>query len=115
MNIVVGLGTINYFLGGNINSILATDTAVNPALRKSAWSLFTNALADGDAVREFISNDVTGVCYNPHYGLEPDWRNACWGSKYARLLSLRLHQEQFLHSHLVLAKLALQQPRHLQS
>jgi hypothetical protein len=27
--------------------------------------------------------------YNHHNGLEPDWENACWGSNYDKLLSLK--------------------------
>jgi hypothetical protein len=31
-------------------------------------------------VRDFIPNNVTGISFNHHNRLEPDWRNACWGA-----------------------------------
>jgi len=80
---------VNYFLGGNINSVSADSTAVHPALRSSAWSLITVVPDAAQAIREFIPNEETGVCYNHHYRLEPDWRNACWGANYGRLSELK--------------------------
>ena len=88
-SILPDLGPVNYFLGGNIASVKIEDTSVNPALRQSAWSLFTTTVEGGDAVRQFIPNSVTGVCYNHHYGLEPDWRQACWGDHHAQLSMLK--------------------------
>ena len=86
------LGFVNYFLGGKINEVDTDETAVNPFLRSTIWSVFTNDDRSGQTVREFVTNDETGVCYNHHYGLEPDWRRACFGSHYDTLKSL---QEKF--------------------
>jgi len=81
--------TTNYFLGGKINDVGINETAVHPALRNGIWNIFTYGDRGAQKVREFIPNSVTGVCYNHHYSLEPDWRNACWGSNYARLYQLK--------------------------
>mmetsp|Transcript_20137 Transcript_20137/g.29687 ORF Transcript_20137/g.29687 Transcript_20137/m.29687 type:complete len:107 (+) Transcript_20137:178-498(+) len=84
------LGFVNYFLGGNINSVSDDEAAVNPALRNIVWNLQTTDLDEGQKIREFVPNDVTGVCYNHHhYRLEPDWHNVCWGSHYVRLSELK--------------------------
>jgi len=83
------LGTVNYFLGGNINNVATDATSVHPALRKSIYSIFTNDPVHNQKVRDFVNNDVTGVCYNHHNGIEPDWRNACWGENYDELESIQ--------------------------
>ena len=61
-NISGSLGGVNYFLGGKINDVSVTETSVHPALRNSIWSIFTTDRADNQRVRNFISNNVTGVC-----------------------------------------------------
>ena len=84
------LGPINYFLGGNIHTLFsANDTAIHPANRNAIWNIVTFDPVVGQKIREFIPNNVTGVGYNHHYRLEPDWHNACWGSHYERLLELK--------------------------
>jgi hypothetical protein len=83
------LSNPNYFLGGVINEIKTTETAVHPAMRSSLWNVHTNGDFASNRVREFIPNSVTGVCYNHHNVLEPDWRNACWGSNYGHLSSIK--------------------------
>mmetsp|Transcript_335 Transcript_335/g.446 ORF Transcript_335/g.446 Transcript_335/m.446 type:complete len:184 (+) Transcript_335:516-1067(+) len=83
------LGTINYFLGGMINEVPEDETSVHPAVRNSAWNLLS---IDSDTtlkIRDFVPNDVTGVCYNHHYRLEPDWHNACWGAHHSKLSELK--------------------------
>ena len=79
------LGSLNYFLGGNINAKSNNETAVHPALRNSVWNVVTFGDVDSEKVRSFIPNNVTGICYNHHNVLEPDWRNASWGVNYGRL------------------------------
>ena len=69
------LGYVNYYLGGNINEVGVDETSVHPALRSSIWSLFTINEVANQRVRDLLSNDITGVCYNHHNSLEPDWRN----------------------------------------
>jgi hypothetical protein len=56
------LGVINYFLGGEINNVSTLETAVHPALRKSIWNIISTTKSGAQRVREFVSNDVTGVC-----------------------------------------------------
>ncbi len=65
------------------------ETAVNPAVRQSSWNLMSIDHIASHKIREFVPNDVTGVCYNHHYRLEPDWQNACWGSQYSKLSELK--------------------------
>jgi len=89
LDIAGSLGFVNYFLGGKMNDVSTNETAVHPALRKSVWSIFTHSDEHGQRVREFVSNNVTGVCYNHHSAFEPDWRNACWGNNYEKLSSLK--------------------------
>ena len=74
-DIASNLGYVNYFLGGNINKVGIEETSVHPALRSSIWSLFTVNENANQKVREFLPNDITGVCYNHHNPTEPDWRN----------------------------------------
>lgn len=83
------LGTVNYFLGGNINDVPDDATAVHPGMRNAVWSVFPNTPDTQAALRQFIPNNVTGICFNHHSGTEPDWRNACWGSNYAKLESIK--------------------------
>lgn len=82
-------GLSNYFLGGCINEVDGAATSVHPAMRKSIYSISTKGSEASDIVRDFIPNDITGVDYNYHNVLEPDWRNACWGSNYARLMQIK--------------------------
>jgi len=72
------LGGVNYFLGGAINNVSATATSVHPAMRKAVWSVYTLGTSANQKVRDFLPNSVTGVDFNHHHVLEPDWRNACW-------------------------------------
>ncbi len=80
---------LNYFLGGNIMKIAGDDTSMHPAVRKSIWSVFTTGKEDSAKVRSLIPNNVTGICYNHHNTLEPDWRNASWGANYDRLNAIK--------------------------
>jgi hypothetical protein len=84
------LGPINYFLGGKINDVDVDSTVLNPAHRRTIWSVFTNSDEARDRLISFIPNNVTGVCFNRHSPSEPDWRNACWGPHYARLEVLKI-------------------------
>lgn len=61
-SIVSSLGTVNYFLGGNMNNVGKDDTAVHPALRNSIWSIFTLDPIDSQRVRNFVPNNETGIC-----------------------------------------------------
>jgi len=78
-------GFSNYFLGGKINSVKASETAVHPSMRESIYSVFSKGDMASEYIREFLPNTMTGVCYNYHNVLEPDWRNACWDSQYDSL------------------------------
>jgi len=80
---------LNYFLGGNIMNVPENETSVHPALRRSIWSVFNTGKDDAAKVRSFIPNDVTGICYNHHNPLEPDWSNASWGNNYNRLSKIK--------------------------
>lgn len=86
--IETSFSNLNYFLGGNINTS-DNETSVHPSLRSSIWSVFTSGDLDSEKVRSFIPNNVTGVCYNHHNVLEPDWRNACWGANYDPLNEIK--------------------------
>ena len=79
---------LNYFLGGNIN-IDDNSTSVHSAMRNSVWNVITLNRVDNDKVRAFVPNDVTGICYNHHSPLEPDWRNASWGDNYDVLNAIK--------------------------
>mmetsp|Transcript_18542 Transcript_18542/g.21403 ORF Transcript_18542/g.21403 Transcript_18542/m.21403 type:complete len:684 (-) Transcript_18542:29-2080(-) len=83
------LNNIHYFLGGNINSVPTNETSVHPALRSSVWNVITTGGEVSQMVRDFIPNEVTGVCYNHHNVLEPEWRDACWGNNYLKLSELK--------------------------
>ena len=72
------LGGVNYFIGGAINDVSPTATSIHPANRKAIWSLYTIGTSGGQKVRDFLDNNITGVDFNHHYVLEPDWRRACW-------------------------------------
>lgn len=90
------LGPVNYFLGGKIREVAENATAMHPAARRALWMVTTTDEASAQRVRDFLPNDVTGVCYNHHSVVEPDWRNACWGSNYGRLEELK---EQYDPAH----------------
>ena len=60
------LGFINYFWGVSINKIGDEDTAVHPAIRNSACSLFKIDANTNKQVQTFLPNDLTVVCYNHH-------------------------------------------------
>ena len=79
---------LNYYLGGNIN-IDDNSTSVHSAVRNSIWNLFTFDPETSERVRLFIPNNVTGICYNHHNPLEPDWRNASWGDNYDNLNAIK--------------------------
>jgi len=66
------LSPINYFLGGNMQSIPTDDSAVNPAMQKALFNVATFSSAGAQKVRESYPNNVTGVCFNHHSGAEPD-------------------------------------------
>lgn len=83
------LSSVNYFLGGKINDVPDDATAVHPGMRNAIWSVFPSSPDAQAALREFIPNKVTGVCFNHHSGTEPDWRDACWGANYAKLESIK--------------------------
>lgn len=82
-------GLPHYFIGGAINEVLTGKTAIHPAMRSSIYSLHTLGEDASNAVRDFIPNSITGVEYNYHNVIEPDWRNACWGSNYQRLYNAK--------------------------
>ncbi len=82
-------GVWNFLLGGAINEIGVDSTSVHPSMRSSVFSMSTRGSTASDIVREFVPNQYSGVDYNHHYVLEPEWRSACWGSNYARLLELK--------------------------
>ncbi|MFN9983458.1 MAG: hypothetical protein ACK53Y_26260 [bacterium] len=66
------LSPINYFLGGNMQSIPTDDSAVNPAMQKALFNVATFSSAGAQKVQESYPNNVTGVCSNHHSGAEPD-------------------------------------------
>ncbi len=82
-------GLPHYFIGGAINEVLTGKTAIHPAMRSSIYSLHTLGEDASKAVRNFIPNSITGVEYNYHNVIEPDWRNACWGTNYQRLYTAK--------------------------
>ncbi len=79
---------LNYFLGGKIN-VDDNSTSVHSAVRNSIWNVFTFDRKDSELVRSFIPNNVSGICYNHHNPLEPDWRNASWGNNYEILNTIK--------------------------
>lgn len=83
------LSEVNYFLGGAMTKVPTNETAVHPAMRQAIWALHTANEEGSNAVREFIPNNVTGVSFNHHSTVEPDWRNACWGTNYERLEGIK--------------------------
>lgn len=79
-----------YWLGGKINEVDPDDTAVHPAMRSGIYAISTFSTEDNDKVRDFVSNDETGCSFNHHSSVEPDWRNALWGTEhYRRLLGIK--------------------------
>jgi hypothetical protein len=80
MDLIVNgqLPSLNYFLGGVINNVSATATSVHPGMRKAIWSLYPKGVVGHQKLRDFFPNNVTGVDFNHHYVLEPNWRDACW-------------------------------------
>jgi hypothetical protein len=60
------LSSVNYFLGGKINDVPDDATAVHPGMRNAIWSVFPFSPDAQAALREFIPNNVTGVCFNHH-------------------------------------------------
>jgi hypothetical protein len=84
-----GLGPINYFLGGKVNQVADDATSVHPAMRNAIWNIFTQSPEANAAVYELLPNNVTGACFNHHSPVEPNWRDALWGSQYERLVELK--------------------------
>ena len=82
-----GFYTFNYFLGGAVNDPSENATAVHPAMRKAVWQINTFADNMADYLREEIKD--TGAGFNHASHVEPDWRNAFWGSNLKRLQSLK--------------------------
>lgn len=83
-------GLSHYFIGGAINEVLPSKTAIHPAMRHSIFSFHTKGDKASDVVRGLITNDFSGVEYNHHSVSEPDWRNACWGASYERLIEAKI-------------------------
>ena len=77
----------HYFLGGVINDPEAEATAVHPAMRKAVWQINTFTDENRDYVRKVVED--TGAGYNHASHVEPDWRNAFWGSNLKRLQCLK--------------------------
>lgn len=65
-----------YYLGGVMQDVEPTATAVHPAMRKAIWSIEPLSLDAANKIRNFFPNDVTGASFNHHLAEEPDWRNA---------------------------------------
>jgi hypothetical protein len=82
-------GLPNYFLGGAINDVPVEETSIHPAMRSSIYTFKTSGDTASNLIRNVIPNTDTGVEYNYHNVIEPDWRNACWGSNYDRLHELK--------------------------
>jgi hypothetical protein len=80
---------LNYFLGGAVNNVLTTDTAVHPAMQRAIWNVFANIEVGQNMVFNFIPNTVTGTCFNHHSPVEVDWHDALWGANYDMLVTLK--------------------------
>jgi hypothetical protein len=82
--------TVNYFLGGKSNDVPDDATAVHPDMRNTIWSVFAISPDAQAALCQFIPNNMTGICFNNHHSAtEPDRRNGCWGTNYAKLVSIK--------------------------
>ena len=62
---------------------------MHPAARSAIFSIMSLTDETHALVRAALPNNITGVCYNHHAALEPDWRNASWGDNYDRLLAAK--------------------------
>ena len=80
---------VGYYLGGNSGHVATDATAMHPAARSAIFSIFSMTDETHALVRATLPNNITGVCYNHHAALEPDWRNASWGDNYDRLLAAK--------------------------
>ena len=80
---------MGYFLGGNMGNVATDATAVHPAARSAIFNLMTFVDEDHARVRAVLTDDITGICYNHHAALEPNWRVAAWGANYDRLLAAK--------------------------
>ena len=77
----------HYFLGGAITDPESEATAVHPAMRKAVWQIHTYTDKFRNYVRKMVKD--TGAGYNHAHFVEPDWRNAFWGSNLKRLQCLK--------------------------
>jgi FAD/FMN-containing dehydrogenase len=87
-------GTItgpNYLLGGQVGHVDDDDTATHPAVRLAGYNIGVRDFT-GESYKilaDYLPNTMTGASFNHHYVLEPDWRNALWGSNFDRLADLK--------------------------
>ncbi len=82
------MGFVNYFLGGKINHVSATETSVNPVTRKSDFLITANENGYRKLVEE-LPDGISGTSRNHNGGLEPNWRESIWGDNYSRLLEVK--------------------------
>jgi len=79
----------NYLMGGAPNDAGATETAIHPNMRNAILMVEIATRSGAKMLRQFLEGYNTSVCYNHHSAEEPDWRDACWGSNYARLEEIK--------------------------
>eukprot|EP01006_Ploeotia_vitrea_P009655 TRINITY_DN2345_c0_g1_i1.p1 TRINITY_DN2345_c0_g1~~TRINITY_DN2345_c0_g1_i1.p1 ORF type:complete len:514 (+),score=61.64 TRINITY_DN2345_c0_g1_i1:77-1618(+) len=79
----------SYLLGGVINNVATTDTAMHPAVRSAVWNIITVIPAANEGVRSALPNTITGACYNHASQIEPQWQDAFWGTNLQRLQQIK--------------------------
>jgi len=95
-----GVVVTSYLLGGAIADVPENATAINPAMRKAIWSVHTydfDRLDDSysQLLRDVVTNDISGACYNHASYKEPDWVTSFWGDNAQRLEELaRIYDPQ---------------------
>ena len=72
-----------------LNRPEATLELLMDLVRNEALFVFNYLLGGAARLREFAPNNITGVCYNHHSPVEPDWRRACFGDNYDKLLEIK--------------------------
>ena len=88
-----GVIVTSYLLGGAVADVPGNATAINPAMREAIWSVHTydyDRLDDSysQQLRDVVTNDITGACYNHASYKEPDWVRSFWGDNAQRLEEL---------------------------
>ena len=82
-----GYLTFNYIIGGKMQEVGASDTAVHPAMRKSIFQMETFGEQMIQKLREKFPD--SGVGFNHAAKNEPNWDHEAWGSNLARLKEIK--------------------------